>query len=189
MSGFESIGLILGVWPLLLNSLQLYKTAKNGSDWDLIVDEFRTEEIIYEECVRHLLSDTSEVDLLELGNKDKPNQALWNDAGLHGRLHNRLGHEKASIVLKTLQDMEIILMRLHQKLKRQETAHVGILSSHPVTAPQLMFTERAVGLEISPRKSRSSSRQRESTQSTRSQWSTTEASHEQYELWIPSSRP
>src|ERR1700749_2501987 len=104
MSGFEAIGVVLGAYPLIVHGLQLYKGAKNGQDWELLYDEFRTEEIIYVECVRHLLeSDTSEADLLQLSTREKPNQALWKDPALDRSLRNRLGDEKSQMVLKTLQ--------------------------------------------------------------------------------------
>ena len=120
--------MVLGVWPLVVNGLQLYKAAKTGPDWDLLLDEFKTEEIIYVECIRHLLaSDTSEADLLQLSQRDKPNQHLWRDPALHNSLRNRLGHEKSPVVLKTLQEMDKLLSTLNEKLKSHEIPLVSTL--------------------------------------------------------------
>jgi hypothetical protein len=128
MSGFECIPLILKAWPLVVQSLQLYKVAKNGYDWELLFDEFNTEEVIYSESVRHLLaSDTSEADLLQLSSREKPNEVLWSDPALHARLRSRLGPEKSPIVLKTLQQMDQLLKTLSEKMKAHNIALVSPL--------------------------------------------------------------
>lgn len=125
MSGFEAIGLILAVWPLVVNGLQLYKAAKNGQGWDLLCDEFRVEEFLYIDCVRHLLAaDVSEGDLLQLTSRDKPNQHLWNDPVLHKSLEKRLGRERTTMVLKTLQEMDTILSSLAEKFTVHENTAV-----------------------------------------------------------------
>ncbi len=195
MSGFEAIGLILGVYPLIINGLQLYKAAKNGPDWDLLFDEFRTEEIIYVECIRHLLaSDTSEADLLQLSTRKKPNQHLWKDPALHNSLQNRLGHEKSPMVLKTLKEMDKLLATLNERLK----SHEIVLASKPfpdsATVSRLTYAEGTLNFKVAQRRAQRkgyptpSDRQGESTQTTRSKRSTSETSHQQCKLWIPGSR-
>jgi len=131
MSGFEAIGVVLGAYPLIVHVLQLYKGAKNGQDWELLYDEFRVEEIIYVECVRHLLaSDTSEADLLQLSTRDKPNQALWKDPALGRSLHSRLGDEKSPMVLKTLREMDNLLTTLNEKLESHAISTVEYIAFH-----------------------------------------------------------
>lgn len=129
MSGFECVGGVLILWPLVSKGLELYKAARNGQGWELLYDEFKTEEIIYVECVRHLLqSDTSEADLLQLTTREKPNQLLWKDPALDHSLRNRLGDEKSPMVLKTLQEMDKLLATLNERLKSHETAIVSNLA-------------------------------------------------------------
>jgi hypothetical protein len=128
MSGFEAIGLVLGVWPLVINGLQLYKAAKNGQGWDPLCDEFRVEELIYIDCVRHLLAaDVSEGDLLQLTTRDKPSKHLWKDPALQKSLEKRLGPERTTIVLKTLPEMKTILSSLAEKFTVHENT---VESSH-----------------------------------------------------------
>ena len=139
MSGFECVGGVLILWPLVAKGLELYKAAKSGQGWELLYDEFRTENTIYIECVRLLLqSDTSEADLLQLTSREKPNQLLWKDLALSNSLRNRLGHEKSLIVLKTLQEMDKLLTTLSEKLKSHENAFVSTLSPHWFTVLALM---------------------------------------------------
>jgi hypothetical protein len=194
MSGFEAIGLVLGIYPLVVNGLQLYKSAKNGQEWDLLHDEFRTEEIIYVECIQHLLaSDISEADLLQLSTRDKPNQALWEDAALGNSLRNRLGHEKSPMVHKTLQEMDMLLTTLNDKLKSHEIITVSTLFHDSAKALRLKYAQGTIKLEIPQccsqyeRHPPPSERQGESAQATRTQRSTAETSHQQCELWVPGS--
>ena len=140
MSGFECIGVVLVVYRLVVNGLQLYKAAKNGQDWELLYDEFRTEEIIYVECIRHLLaSDTSEANLLQLSTRDRPNQQLWKDPALDKSLRRRLGPEKSPMVLKTLQEMDKLLTTLTEKLKIHEVAVVSTLPQYSTMVLWLTF--------------------------------------------------
>jgi hypothetical protein len=131
MSEFEAIGLVLRTYPLIVQVLQLYKGANNAQDWELLYDEFGVEEIIYVECVRHLLaSDISEADLLQLSTRDKPNQALWKDPALDRSLRSRLGDEKSPIVLKTLQEMDNLLATLNERLKSHAISTVRYITFH-----------------------------------------------------------
>jgi hypothetical protein len=142
MSGFECVGGVLILWPLVVNCIQLYKAARNGQGWDLLLDEFRTEEIIYVECVRHLLSaDTTEADLLQLTSREAPNQHLWENPALHKCLYNRLGHEKSPMVLKTLQEMDKLLTTLSEKFRSHENANVSTLCLPQVMVFSLMRSQ------------------------------------------------
>jgi hypothetical protein len=130
MSGFEVIGVVLGVWPLVVNALSLYKEVKNSPRWDLLDQELRTEKIIYVEFVGHLLApDLLDGDSLELINQKTANFARWEDKELHSRLAERLGIEKSSLVLTTVQEMERLLVDLNESLTRKEDPLVSFLSS------------------------------------------------------------
>src|SRR5271156_2699676 len=117
MSGFEVIGVVLGVWPVVLNGLALYKATKDGRGYGLLLNELRTEEIVYREFVQHLLqADVPEADLVQLTDRKRSNVGLWKDQALHFSLERRLGHEKSKIVLETLAEMDKLLASLGEKL-------------------------------------------------------------------------
>lgn len=131
MPGFEAIGVVLGAYPLIVHGLQLYKGAKNGQDWEPLYDEFRTEEIIYIECVRHLLAaDISEADLLRLSTRDEPSQTMWKDPALDRSIRNRLGDERSLMVLKTLQEMDKLLTTLSEKPTSHGISTVSYIAFH-----------------------------------------------------------
>lgn len=129
MSGFEVIGVVLGVWPLVVNALMLYKAVKNSA-WDLLLQELQTEKIIYVEFVRHLLTpDLLDGDSLEFIDQKTENFAGWEDKELHSRLAERLGVEKSTLVLTTVQEMEKLLGDLNESLTRKEDPLVSFLFS------------------------------------------------------------
>jgi len=117
MSGFEVIGVVLGVWPVVLNCLTMYKATKDGRGYGLLLNELRVEEIIYREFVQHLLqADVPEADLVQLTDRKRSNVDLWNDPTLHFSLERRLGPEKSRIVRETLVEMDKLLASLGEKL-------------------------------------------------------------------------
>ena len=117
MSGFEVIGVVLGVWPVVLNGLALYKATKDGRAHSLLLNELKTEEIVYREFVQHLLqANVPEADLVQLTDRKRSNVGLWKDQALHFRLERRLGEEKSRIVRETLAEMDKLLASLGEKL-------------------------------------------------------------------------
>ena len=108
---------MLGVWPVVLNCLMMYKATKDGRGYGVLLNELKTEEIVYREFVRHLLqADVPEADLVQLTDRKRSNVDLWNDQALHSSLERRLGEEKSKIVLETLVEMDKLLASLGEKL-------------------------------------------------------------------------
>jgi hypothetical protein len=134
MSGFEAVGLALGIWPVVVNALESYKLAVSGQGWDLIYNEFRIEEAIYVGCVEHLLQGcVTEAELTQLCSREKPNQFLWKETLMDPRVRNslerRLGPRKTPIVLETLQEIDRHLATLCRKIKTTDSFLVSILYS------------------------------------------------------------
>ena len=193
MSGFEAIGLILGFWPLIVNGLQVYKAAKNGQGWDLLCDEFRVEEFIYIDCVRHLLAaDVSESNLLQLTTREKPNQHLWKDQALHRCLEKRLGPERTPMVLKTLQEMDTILSSLATKFTVNENTAVSwdnaIVSrcSAKIEIAELIPFENRPQHSQNQVSSTTSINERKPSKATRLQCSPPKTPHQLHECRLPS---
>lgn len=116
MSGFEVVGLVLAIYPLVINGIQFYKACKSGQGWGLLLQEYKTEQIIYTEFVYHLLaSDISEADLRQLTTRKKPNQGLWRDKKLNDGLQERLGKDKSEVVISTLEEMDKLLISITKR--------------------------------------------------------------------------
>jgi hypothetical protein len=92
MAEFEVIGVVLGLWPEVVKALGLYKATRDGRPYGLLLNELKTEERVYREFVQLLLqADVPEAELVQLTDRRRPNESLWNDIALHFKIERRLG--------------------------------------------------------------------------------------------------
>jgi len=118
MSRFEIIGVVVGAWPAVVDALNLYPATKHGRGANVLLRQFKTEELIFREFAYQLLaSDVTEADLEQLSSRQRPNLSLWKDKALHFSIERRLGSETSKLVLDTLEDMNSVLTALKEKLK------------------------------------------------------------------------
>ena len=201
MSGFEVIGVMLGVWPVVVNCLTMYKATKDGRGYGLLLNELRTEEIVYREFVQHLLqADVPEADLVQLTDKKRSNKDLWENRELHFSLERRLGHEKSKVVLEYLVEMDKLLGSLGEKLSG--TDDVCFLSNFPLQVvpfpciPHLScpkaksyMVEGKNSKQHSPNEAHSSNLkfQTRTGKFEKAQRPTSKANHEFLGLWLPGS--
>jgi hypothetical protein len=127
MSGLEVIGLVLSLWPVVVDAVDIYKAMKEGRGADLLRHELDTEEYIFREFVHGLLSSAAvtDADLIQLSDRNRPNTGLWKDRALHSKLEKRLGPERSKIVLKSLVEMDKLLTGLREKLANSNGDTVG----------------------------------------------------------------
>lgn len=117
MSEFGVIGVILGLWPVILNDISLYKAGKGSRPVVSLLNELKTEEIVFRESIHGFLSpDVTKEDLVQLSDRKKPNTGFWDDAALHSKFERRLGPDKSKLVLTTLIEIEKTLASLREKL-------------------------------------------------------------------------
>jgi len=113
MTGFEAIGVVVGVWPVVVNALASYAATKQGRGANALLHKLRTEEVVYREFVYTLLSaDVPEADLCQLSSRPIPNLHLWKDKALHAKLAMRLGDVKTKGILDTVEEMHKCLTAL-----------------------------------------------------------------------------
>jgi len=155
MSGFEAVGLALSIWPLVVNALDAYKLAVSGEGWDIVYFQFRTDEVIYVECVSHLLQGSvSERDLAQLCSRDRPNQPLWkeklSDPTVRNSLERRLG-PKTPFVLEMLQGIDDHLDTVYRKIDATEEFLVSRSYSQKYAAllHLIVLLERDISLQDS----------------------------------------
>ncbi|MCJ1381136.1 hypothetical protein MMC17_004245 [Xylographa soralifera] len=122
MSGFEIIGVILGVYPIIVDALALYKATKAGKRAAALTRNLKTESIIFGEFVYHLLAPNVSLDeLTRLKDPKSPDLELWKDVTLHASLKDRLGSEKAEVVVEILQEIHALLRSLEIELSAAPT--------------------------------------------------------------------
>jgi hypothetical protein len=116
MSGFEIIGLVLAAWPVVVNAVSLCKATMGRRGADLLRTQLDTEEFIFRQFVRDLLSsDVADADLVQISDSNGPNTSFWRNKGLHSKLETRLGPDGTRIIRSSLEEMDKLLASLRDK--------------------------------------------------------------------------
>ncbi|KAE9378877.1 hypothetical protein N431DRAFT_478013 [Stipitochalara longipes BDJ] len=118
MSGFEVVGLLLGLYPLVVDAVNVYKATKTGRAATSLIRKLRVEEVVYHQFVYKLLApNVPGTDIYRLYlNQELPDVGLWQEVALNQKLRIRLGAEKADIILDILREIESLLRDLNTYL-------------------------------------------------------------------------
>lgn len=118
MSGFEVVGLILGLYPIIEAVLHTYKSTKGGKGARTLARDLKVENVIFCEFVHHLLApNVPEADLVRLANPDSLDATSWRSTELTVNMQNRLGLNKAQLIVEILHEINRILIYLEQQLR------------------------------------------------------------------------
>jgi hypothetical protein len=128
MSGFEIVGLVMAAWPMVVNGVSLCKATMGRRGANSLRDQLDTEEFIFRQFVRDLLSsDVADADLVQISDSNRPNTSFWKNRGLHSKLEARLGPDGTKIVWSNLEEMDKLLTKLRDKFASINAADpVGI---------------------------------------------------------------
>jgi hypothetical protein len=120
MSGLEVLGVLLGLYPLVVHLAKGYKLMK-GSGGD---SELRRNLIVastrFENTVKGLLESCliSYRELQRLApSNGQVDQALWKDPTLQQKLRNRIGEEKLDVALDHLLQIKTLLDQVKEELE------------------------------------------------------------------------
>ena len=118
MSGWEVIGLVLALYPIVETAVKLYGEAKPGHTASCLIRKLKTEALIYDQFVRNLLEPVLPTSVIErlLDRSSSDLAATWRDGELHKELLDRLGPIKSSHLLDLLVDMNKRLKALEIEL-------------------------------------------------------------------------
>ena len=117
MSGFEVLGLILGVYPVIGNVLSAYRATKRGGAAKRFLRSLEVEQVIFGEFVHNLLSsELSETDLALLRDEDPSDLDIWKNKDLLLKVKRRLGPRTSELVLTTLHDINELLKTLRKEV-------------------------------------------------------------------------
>lgn len=119
MSGFEVVGIILGLCPLVERAVALYKATKTTDSAAMALTmKLKVENLIYHQLVFRLLaSDLPKESIAKLVSTETADKNGWKDPTLHGKLLNRLGREKAVLILELLDQLKGLLSGLNEDFK------------------------------------------------------------------------
>ena len=117
MSGFEVIGVILGLIPLIAGGIDRYKGVRGGQESRQLERSFKTQRVIFlntiEELLYPLVSDSKLQTLL----KD-PKGSLWQDKELSAGLE-RLLDAAYPVFKETIEDIKDVMSELQNALSAE----------------------------------------------------------------------
>lgn len=127
MSGIEAIGLILGLWPIVVNLSNAYKAGKDGSSITALTMNIAVYEKIFRQSIQKLLQGDEELspkDRHGLISGDKEFAALWVDPEFVGRLEKRLDRDTFAILEYKTKQISKILENLKKKIVADSVSHL-----------------------------------------------------------------
>ncbi len=117
MSGFEVIGVILALIPLVTGGIDRYKRVRDGQESRQLERSFKTQRVIFlntiEELIYPLVSDSQLQTLL----KD-PNGRLWQDKQLSASLEKLLGGAYP-VFKEIIEDIKAVMSELQNALSAE----------------------------------------------------------------------
>ena len=124
MSGFEIVGVILGVYPVLQGILEVYKATKGRKGAVSLARQLMTEEIIFQEFVDHLVSPTlSDTGTFYHRSLAPLDLTKWRSEKLKDDIRARLGPAKAENLLAILEEIWDLLNSLQEELAPAQKDH------------------------------------------------------------------
>lgn len=119
MSGIEAVGLVLGLWPVLKNLAEAYKSSKDESIVKQLGWTIATNEQIFKQSVARLLQGDEELpdkDRLGLTSGNKDFAAIWENPAFNSKLKKRLGDDVFAIVQHETQEIFGLMDGLRKKI-------------------------------------------------------------------------
>jgi len=122
MSGAEIVGVVLGLWPIVITLAETYKNMK-GTGSGALSSQVLIARTVYDQTMRALLSsvvsDQELGQLLDLlpASRAGQGQPTWATEELRAKLSAKIGEEKLSVVFDRLGDMESCLDKVKRELE------------------------------------------------------------------------
>lgn len=121
MSGIEAVGLVLGLWPIMINLVDAYKAGKSGSSLTMLRMNIMVQEKIFKQSIQKLLQGDeklSDKDKVGLIRSNTNFAAIWTDPEFVDRLERRLDDETLAILKYKSVEISKILTTLRKKIEK-----------------------------------------------------------------------
>ncbi|EXJ74855.1 uncharacterized protein A1O5_01551 [Cladophialophora psammophila CBS 110553] len=119
MSGFEVVGLILGLYPVIVDAVDYCRRVRSGEIIHDLLEEVRAEKVIFCNWIQHLcVSQLSGTDLQGILDKNSEIFGLWENDGFLTSLMASRDTEATKSIAATLIDIHAELQHIHQYLER-----------------------------------------------------------------------
>jgi hypothetical protein len=121
MSGIEAVGLVLGLWPIMIDLVNAVKAGKTGSSTNMLRMNILVQEKIFKQSIQKLLQgdeEFSDKDKMGLIRSNTNFAAIWMDPEFVGRLERRLDDETLAILKYKSAEISKILTTLRKKIEK-----------------------------------------------------------------------
>ncbi|ETI22748.1 hypothetical protein G647_06824 [Cladophialophora carrionii CBS 160.54] len=119
MSGFEVVGLILALYPVVADAVAYYRGVRSGDIIHDLVEEVRAERVIFSHSIQHLcLSQVSGTDVVGVVDPQSEIFALWQQSSFLNKLLASHAAEATTAILETLKSIHSELQQVHRELDR-----------------------------------------------------------------------
>ena len=117
MSGFEVVGVVLALFPIIVDGVRTYNQARSGQPLEHLIKDLVAEEVIFRSWIVHLLMPSVPVEALK-GMLDSSPDKLdqWQDPGLQAAVERSFGTTITRYLLMTLGDIHKELSKIKEAL-------------------------------------------------------------------------
>jgi hypothetical protein len=122
MSGIEVVGLVLGVWPVMLNVIEAWKATKGAVPELSLAGSITAYARVYRDAIAKLLQDEnlSDKDRIGLLAGDKEFAAIWEDEEFEKTLRKRIDDQAFNLLQIKSQEIFDILEALKKKISSKD---------------------------------------------------------------------
>ncbi len=136
-SGIEVVGIVLALYPIVVDAWQAYKAAKSGIEVAQLIQRLETEQIVFDEFVDRLVGSSISKTERASFNTQNPRQrgergevvGCWQNQELQADLKTRLGYSKMRNILD-------IIANIHKLL---DTMRTELPPTHPLVSSAFAF--------------------------------------------------
>lgn len=118
MSGFEVIGLVLALYPMILDGIKAYQTVKTGQGIKDLVAEVKGEQIVFHNHLADLLGPLVPCqDITPFLDPKSKQFSRWKNVQFLNSIESTYGQDKGSFLLFTLKEIKKELDAIQHDLK------------------------------------------------------------------------
>jgi hypothetical protein len=106
MSGFEVVGVVLALYPIILHGVRTYKQLRSFQPLEYLIKDILAEQIIFRSWIGHLLIPSVPVEALrDMLDPNSSKFGRWQDPGLKSAIEQSFGTTTTAYLLVTLNDI------------------------------------------------------------------------------------
>lgn len=127
MSGLEVVGLILGLYPIVVDAVVLCKKVRSGEIVHDLLEDVRAESIIFCNWIQHLCeSQLSGPDVLGIVDPESKVFKLWKEDRFLSNLISSRDAQTTTTIVGTLKAIHVELLHIHQDLENLNPTGVSL---------------------------------------------------------------